>query len=498
MKRAYIFALALVVFANLPVLATIINIPGDYATIQEGIDAAVNGDTVLVQPGTYAENVNFSGHDIVLGSLFLTTGDTTYVEQTIIDGDSSGSVITFESGEESTAIITGFTIQNGHSMDGGGIHCFSSNPTICNNIVNGNSAESDGGGIYCDDSDPVIFSNMISGNTIYDGAGGGIYCWNGSSPAIYGNTISGNSADDGGGICCYLNSDPIISGNIIRFNSAASGGHGGGVYCHDSNPTIINNIIYNNVATSWLEGFGGGICCDNTAGIVINNTLSLNFARYGGGMAIIDGAYPTIANTILWGDTAPFYPEIIVDDISWPTIIYCDVQGGWEGEGNIDTDPLFRYPESGDFHLMFILCGDTLDSPCIDAGDPDILDSLLDCSWGLGTILSDMGAFGGGDSVQVGIDDYLNLIPKRLDLMQNYPNPFNASTVIRYSLPSASDVTISIYDILGRRVETLVQGEQPAGYHRIVWDASDLSSGIYFYRIKTGNYSRTNKMILLR
>jgi hypothetical protein len=84
---------------------TIINIPADYPTIQQGIDASIDGDTVLVQPGTYVENINFNGHNIVLGSLFLTTGDTSYIAQTVIDGDSAGTVVAFENGEDSTTAI---------------------------------------------------------------------------------------------------------------------------------------------------------------------------------------------------------------------------------------------------------------------------------------------------------------------------------------------------------------------------------------------------------
>jgi hypothetical protein len=99
----------------------------------------------------------------------------------------------------------------------------------------------------------------------------------------------------------------------------------------------------------------------------------------------------------------------------------------------------------------------------------------------------------------VGVDDdheYAEL--STFQLSRNYPNPFNASTVIKYSLPQASHVTLEIYDLLGRRVETLAQGEQPAGYHQMLWDASDHSSGMYFYRIQAGDYAETRKMVLLK
>ena len=103
--------------------ADTINIPADYSTIQAGIDVATNGDTILVQPGTYIENINFNGKNITVGSLFLTTADTSYISQTLIDGNQNGSVVTFESGEDSTAVLVGFTVTNGGNASCGGINC---------------------------------------------------------------------------------------------------------------------------------------------------------------------------------------------------------------------------------------------------------------------------------------------------------------------------------------------------------------------------------------
>ncbi len=91
--------LSLTLLFSIPVFGAIINIPGDYSTIQLGINASANGDTVLVQPGIYVENINYNGLDITVESLFLTTGDLSYIDSTIIDGNSSGSVVLFESGE---------------------------------------------------------------------------------------------------------------------------------------------------------------------------------------------------------------------------------------------------------------------------------------------------------------------------------------------------------------------------------------------------------------
>jgi hypothetical protein len=83
-------------------------------------------------------------------------------------------------------------------------------------------------------------------------------------------------------------------------------------------------------------------------------------------------------------------------------------------------------------------------------------------------------------------------------LSQNYPNPFNPSTVISYQLPVISSVTLKVYDILGREVATLVNEEKPAGSYEVQFDASGLTSGIYFYQLNAGQYSETKKMILLK
>jgi hypothetical protein len=83
-------------------------------------------------------------------------------------------------------------------------------------------------------------------------------------------------------------------------------------------------------------------------------------------------------------------------------------------------------------------------------------------------------------------------------LSQNYPNPFNPSTKIKYNIPNRSNVILRIYDILGKEIETLVNEEKSAGLYEINWNASKLSSGVYFYQIKAGEYISTKKMILLK
>jgi len=156
------FILILALITSTCLFSTIINVSADQPTIQTGINAAVNSDTVLVQPGTYAENINYNGKNITVASLFLTTQDTTYISQTVIDGNQNGSVVTFNNGEDISAIICGFTITKGSSQYGGGISCNSSSPSLINSIMWDDSPQE----IYITDgSVTATYSNIEDGWT---------------------------------------------------------------------------------------------------------------------------------------------------------------------------------------------------------------------------------------------------------------------------------------------------------------------------------------------
>ena len=99
---------------------------------------------------------------------------------------------------------------------------------------------------------------------------------------------------------------------------------------------------------------------------------------------------------------------------------------------------------------------------------------------------------------ETAISDAAPALPESFSLIQNYPNPFNARTTIQYALPEAGQVRIEIYDLLGRRVRLPVDQYKPAGYHRFIWDAGELGTGIYFYKIQAGDYSESHKMVLIK
>ncbi|MBC8416628.1 MAG: T9SS type A sorting domain-containing protein, partial [Candidatus Cloacimonetes bacterium] len=325
----------------------------------------------------------------------------------------------------------------------------------------------------------------------YNGyGGGGVECYE-SSPNLTNVTITGNIAGTyGGGIFCDEYSSPILTNLTISYNSADLGG---GIYCeNDSEPTIINALITNNSAD-----YGGGICCCTSSSLnLVNNTISDNSATLGGGIYSSTSSYPVVTNSILWDN----YPEEIHLGSGYCSVlaIYSNIEGGWEGTGNIDEDPLFVGYGNFPFSLLD-------DSPCVNTAIPDTTGLNLpeyDLA-GNPRIFGgriEMGAYE-NQNVVVSIDE--NSIPLVTNLNQNYPNPFNPVTTISYQLPEESEVELSVYNIKGQKVKTLVNETKPAGEHSAIWNGKDsngnqVSSGIYFYKLNTGYYQKVKKMLLLK
>jgi hypothetical protein len=259
-----------------------------FATIQGGIDAASDGDTVIVGEGTYLENIQFNGENIILRS--TDPLDPSVVADTIVDGSKSGSVVTFSGTETEACVLAGFTIQNGKVDFGAGIsgsEPAGHNPThatIQNNIITRNVARWDGGGLFC--------------------------C-NGT-----------------------------IQHNVITNNSSAYGG--GLAYCDG---VIQNNIVTNNSATPWY-GCGGGLY--NCNGTIQNNTILDNSADHGGGG--LYECYGSIYNCIIRGNRASDCGNQLSTSNSPSFSCIEDWTEG--GRGNIKEVPLFVDAPGGDYHLQ--------------------------------------------------------------------------------------------------------------------------------------------------
>lgn len=516
---------------------------GYFDVIQEAIDVSEDGDTILVHPGTYVENINFSGKDIVVGSLFLTTGDTAYVDSTIIDGDSSGTVVTFENGESEAALLTGFTITGGYTDgNGGGVNCVNSSPTIAYCYIIENRADVRGGGISCEpEAHPVITDCRIGRNTVGSG-GGGIWIGENSDPTIIDCRIHNNEARwNGGGINIYLDCAPLISGCSIDSNSAR--GKGGGIIVSQGCSPVVEHceIRYN-----FSEDRGGGIlverqatptfrwcaeyengsdanmglglaCIENSAPRFINCNFNYSWTHLDWVVPsfFISASHPVFVNCILYYNQLPdiyFDPDSAASSI---TITYSDIQGGREiiddndnGEvnwldGNIDAVPQFVDLNEGDLNLAE-------NSPCIDAGTAFFVwdeDTLVDLSEDdYHSIAPDMGAFE-SEFINSAPDPF-GIHPSSFILFPAYPNPFNSTTAVTYSLPMDADVSLAVYDITGRLVAELVHDRQVAGVHRILWDGrtgsgKSAASGIYLCLLNGSGddgtqYRTIQRMVLLK
>ena len=408
------------------ITANIINVPGDHSSIQAAINAATTGDTVLVQAGSYFENISFNGKAITVGSLFLTTGDESYIASTIINGSGSGSCVTFSNSETSTSELTGFTVTNGGAYYGAGINCSSNaSPTL---------------------SFLEILNNHGDAGDSY---GGGLCCMSGASPVCSNLTFTGNDANEGGAVYCHSNANGIFSECVFSGNSSS---HGGAMQISYSDPVIDHSLFYENDSP-----YGGAIYVYNySTPEFINCTFSENTSTYGGAFYCHDlGGQPTITNCILWDDVCSYNLEIFATSSYYaPIVTYTDVENGtgenWFGTGCIDSDPVFTDPANDEYML-------TESSPCIDAGDPA---SPLDPD---GSV-ADMGAFFYenfltadftvsannicvGETVQFTDNSQGNIVSWQWTFEGgDPPTSTNQNPTVTYNTGGDFDVTLTIFD----------------------------------------------------
>ena len=344
-------------------------------TIQAAVDLAVAGDTVWVSNGVYSgtgnRGITFRGKGIAVRGLHGPSN-------TVVDCQHNGRGFVFDSSETSASVLSGFTIQNGHAVNGGGISC-SSRPTI---------------------EDCVIFSNQVltTSGAPYSRSGAGIYVGGaGANPTIRNCRILYNDADriapvpgvsaNGGGIAVMAGAAALIEACEVTGNRVMYGG--GGIYIEGPGVTVRNCLIQGNESADW----GGGVHCQNNSttevsrlvncvikgntsldvgggvatysGLVVENcTLYGNYGWRGGGIWAWPGARPQFLNSIVWSNTAGWAgPQFYGGDSNGVFSCCCsETETPWPGTGNIANDPRFVAAPAGDFHLG-------AGSPCIDSGN---------------------------------------------------------------------------------------------------------------------------------
>jgi hypothetical protein len=509
-------------------LGSTLIIPDDYPSVQAGIDAAQNGDTVLIRPGTYMENLLVESKNLVIGSFFLITSDTSYISQTILDGNQSGSVIRLEDISPFTK-LSGLTITNGRSTGGGGIVIANSSITldnirILNNISICGTGTNVGGGIACVNSQLEIIHFKIKDNIAdcnippINPLGGGLYARN-STIQLLDGTIINNQAFLGGAL--YMtNCDLIISDVTFKYNYAAwpggticafdtdmdirqtifdsNSGDAGTIYADNSqlpdfNFNLINCLFVRN--SSVIKILGSCLCSINSCTFAANSG-SESIQLYG-------NADLLVLNSIFWNE----YPDEI--DIIAPNSVvylgYSDIKDGKEGVTNngsvIWTGPVYDTVPGFMNDSSFCLSDQ---SPCIGAGIdsltfyPNMAVPEIDLDSNIRPYpinsMPDLGAYENLlPNPLTGIDQ--EIVLSKESFFKIFPNP--AGQFIRVDNQSGETVqSIQFNDISGREL-LRISGINLSDDDEILIETREINSrGVIFVILSTYDKKYYSKFII--
>ncbi|MBU2556408.1 MAG: right-handed parallel beta-helix repeat-containing protein [Bacteroidetes bacterium] len=487
------FVLLLLV-TNIRLFATTIHVPSQIQTIQEAIDISLNGDTILVASGTYSGvgnyDIDFSGKKIVLKS-------ANGASNTIIDCMSIGRGFNFQSNEDSTAILDGFTIQNGFATDeygnGGGIFCFWSSPLIKNCRIINNSSER-GGGISFISSNAIIRDCIINFNN--SNWAGGINL-SSASVEIYNSEISYNTATYEGGISVTMNSTLTI--NDCSINNNTSQGEAIDIY-YGSNVNMKNCYVQNNTAIGIYITNGSSLNMSNclvsdnlSDGLRATNADQINIVNSSvvfnnnWGIFSMNSTF-NIKNSILYGN---LNEQIYLQSAPLPFIEYTNIEnrlsGGivgninW-GDGNMDVYPDFVDTLSKNYRLLPIsLCNAA--GTLIGAPSNDLDYNVRPLPTGTNP---DIGAFEVDQSI-------ISIFESSLEsTLKIYPNPFSNHTTLQVN-KTLKDATLSIYNSVGHLSKRITNINEQT----ITLQRDNLPVGLYFIELTDDNNMSISKKLII-
>lgn len=416
-------------------LAKTIQVPADVATIQEGINLATNGDTVLVTEGRYYENIDIRNKAIVLASHFILDGKKLHIKRTVIDGSKKhASVLSVRKNKDSISELTGFTITGGlgtinflppYTSYGGGIYCVDASVVLRHNFITDNQAKPQfsgwqgfGGGIYAKNSNLIIENCKISSNSTF--FGGGVFTEK-SDIIFKNNSLHKNEAYMGGGLFSLdilekgiTISSSQISANRAIYVSGTSSGYAGGILVINYSKKqieIVDNIFNNNISSIAAAGVYCSGLVKIERNLFIKNSVLKNFGFWNGNNPPIygkgGGVYGyhlglAIANNTFDNNSAKngsaIYVKRQIEDIPYPlailvnnTITNCNGQWGiyseidsiiihsnnvWNNEGgNISCMTSFENMSKDPQYMNPENYNYKLKptSPCIDAGAASVV-----------------------------------------------------------------------------------------------------------------------------
>jgi hypothetical protein len=357
------------------------------------------------------------------------------------------------------------------------VHCENNSfPHFENVTITSNTVPASGGGISCmQNSSPIFSGCSIAANSATGtySCGGGAY-FSFSSPVftecIFRENLSGG---DGGAVGCLSSASAEFSHCIIVSNSA--GGNGAGVYCRSSAAPLFTQCT---IAENLAGGNGGGMYCHTSSPILNSNVIA-----FSEGAGIYFSASPQCQITYcdIFGNSGGAIQGVGIPDTVGVVDTTNANNDSCDAFFNIFIYPMFVDTAGGDYRLL-------AGSPCIDAGDPAL---PLDPD----NTTADIGAF---YYHQNATEPPSIVLPTTFALYPNWPNPFNSTTMIRYDVPRAGTVSLTIFNLLGQRVATLFEGQRPAGTYTVAWNANDYPSGLYFCRMNTVGFAQTRKMMLIK